>query len=318
MGKIFIYGAIGYEVDAKTIVQEINNTPEGETIEVYINSPGGDVYDGLSIYNALQRRKSNLKTYIDGLAYSAASWLALVPSPENRFMSTAAQFGIHRAANFAGGNQKDLQRQIEILESIDKIQVEIYSKATGLKEDYITEIMDMDKPLSFKESQAFGFNEYEPEKVAALFNINNNMDLLEKLKNQLNASKQEPGEELKEEVKAEIKEEVKASKTPAEALSANFAKKEDLLAFQKQFEPLVYALTDYIKEAPRLEDMEAMAKKATNEAMKALLSDLQSSGEVPTAQEKDFEDLKAQEQIQDLKPDKATFKDIFNTKKAVE
>jgi ATP-dependent Clp protease protease subunit len=58
MGQIFLYGAIGYEVDAKTIVQEINNTPEGETIEVYINSPGGDVYDGLSIYNALQSRKS--------------------------------------------------------------------------------------------------------------------------------------------------------------------------------------------------------------------------------------------------------------------
>jgi hypothetical protein len=230
----------------------------------------------------------------------------------------AAQFGIHRASNFGGGNQKELQKQIEILESIDKVQIEIYQTATGLDKSLIIDIMDQDKPLSFDEAQAFGFTEFIPEKVAAIFQINDKMDLLEKLKNSLQAAKEAPSEEVKEEVKAEIKEEVKASKTPAEALSANFAKKEDLLAYQKQIEPLLVALTDYVKKAPRLEDMEAMAKKATDRAMTALLSQLQSSGEVPSAQEKDFNELEQKATMMELKPDKEAFKEIFKTKTTVE
>ena len=315
MGKIFIYDIITTDYGNK-IIDQINS--ENESIDLHIDSPGGDVYKGFAIYNALNRKRDILTVYIDGLAFSALSWAAVVPPPERRFISIAAQFGVHQAWNERGGNKKELLQKAASLKAIDEIQIEIFEKHTNLTREEIILYLENESTLSPNEAQAFGFQIYEPEKVAALFNINNNMDLLEKLKNQLNASKQEPGEELKEEVKAEIKEEVKASKTPAEALSKNFAKKEDLLAFEKQFEPLVSALTDYIKEAPRLKDMEEMAKKATNEAMKALLSDLHSSGEVPTAQEKDFEDLKAKEQLQDLKPDKATFKDIFNTKKAVE
>ena len=53
MGKIFIYGQIGREVRASEIVKAI--ATDKETIDVYINSPGGNVYEGMAIFNALER-----------------------------------------------------------------------------------------------------------------------------------------------------------------------------------------------------------------------------------------------------------------------
>jgi len=315
MGKVFINDVITTEYGNR-IIEQINSIDDN--LEVYIDSPGGDVYKGFAIYNALNRKRDILTTYIDGLAFSALSWAAVVPPPERRFMSPASQFGVHQAWNPSGGNKKELLQKAESLKAIDEIQIEIFETHTNLTRDQIIGYLENESTLSPKQAEAFGFQLYEPQQIAALFNINNNMDLLEKLKNSLQAAKEAPTEEIKEEVKAEIKEEVKASKTPAEALSANFAKKEDLLAYQKQIEPLLVALTDYVKKAPRLEDMEAMAKEATDKAMAALLSQLQSSGEVPSAQEKNFNELEQKATITELKPDKEAFKEIFKSKTTVE
>ena len=168
MGKIFIYGQIGKEVKASEVVKQIASDPGH--IEVYINSPGGNVYEGIAIYNQLQKH-GDVSTFIDGLAYSAASWVALAAPKEKRFMAKNAQFGIHNAMNFGGGNKEALQAQIEVLDRIDNAQVELYQESTELEASEIREIMKRSQPLEFTEALALGFvsGEHTPSKIAALF-----------------------------------------------------------------------------------------------------------------------------------------------------
>lgn len=283
MGKVFIYGQIGLEVNARDIIAEIEESKDN--LEVHINSPGGNVYEGFAIFNALQRKRDILTTYIDGLAYSAASWIALAALPENRYMSKAAQFGIHKASNFAGGNSDDLKKQVEALNKIDQIQLEIYTMATGLDESYIDNIMKADTPLSLKEASAFGFQEFEAEKIAALFNIND-MSKLEDLLNHFKGTDKIPEVEAasKEEVEAKHKE----AETPIEALSADFTSHTEFLEFKATTQPFMEAIIDYIEKQPKMEEIEAMIEKSANEKLVALLAQIKTKGSVPAAEETSF------------------------------
>jgi len=314
MAKVFIYGMVGN--NTLQYIKEINAATG--SLEVYINSPGGNVYDGFALFNALQRKKDILTTYIDGLAYSAASWLALAAKPENRYMSKTSFFGIHESINFGGGNKRELQASIEHLKKIDLVQVDIYTKETGLSEDRIKSLMKADKALSFDEAKEFGFQEYQsPQKIAAIFNFNNNMDILEKLKTLGMIAKDEPTEEIKVEAQKDVKEEAKKSGSPAEALASELVKKEDFYSFKKQFEPLVAALIEYIGEAPTIKKMEEIATESTKAALKEVLSQIKSTGTVPTAMEAGFDDIKEAEEaeeVQDLKADKSEFSKLFHSK----
>jgi ATP-dependent protease ClpP protease subunit len=317
MGKVFIYGAIGYEVDSKAIISEIEQSKD--SLEVYINSPGGDVYEGFAIYNALQRKQDILSTYIDGLAYSAASWLALSAKKDKRYMSKAAQFGIHRASNFAGGNQKDLEKQIESLNKIDEIQIDIYTQATGLNPALIEEVMDNDTPLNFSEAQAFGFQLYEPEKVQAIFNFNNNMDILQKLKDLGMAAKSDPEKEVIAEAKEEVKAEIKKTDDPKELLKAELVNKAEYLAYRKNMEAFIDGVLSYIKEMPTIEEIEKAVKAKSDERFSALLKFIKSEEEVPKSEEamlqKQMEAEQAPDPSKGFAPDKDAFKSIFETQK---
>jgi ATP-dependent protease ClpP protease subunit/hemerythrin superfamily protein len=310
MAEVFIYGPIGE--NTLDYIKAINAATD--RLDVYINSPGGNVYDGFAIFNALQRKKEILNTYIDGMAYSAASWLALSAKPENRYMSRSSFFGIHEAMNFSGGNKRELKASIDQLTKIDSVQVEIYTMSTGLSEDRIKAIMKRDEPLSFDEAQEFGFQEYEAQKIAAIFNFNDNMDLLEKLKSLGYAAKEEPTPEQAEEAKTEVQEEAKHSSNPAEALASGLVKKEDFYSFKKQFEPLVAALIEYIGEAPTIDKMKEIASESTKAALKEVLSQINSTGTVPTAMEAGFDDITEKEDVQELKADKNEFRKLFEIK----
>ena len=290
---VFIYGQIGVEVNARQVISQIAN--EKEALNVHINSPGGNVYEGFAIFNALQRKREILTTYIDGLAYSAASWLAIASPAERRFMSKASQFGIHQASNFSGGNKEDLESQIEALEKIDSIQVEIYSEATGISEARIRDVMQSSKTLNLSEAKEFGFKEYQPEKLAALFKIDN-MSLLDDLMNFRNHAK---GEEKIPEVEAKADEAVKAAheeaETPAQALSANFTVKKDFEEFKAATEPFMDAIIDYIKTQPKKADIEASIKEAVNNAMVTLLGQVRTEADIPQAKSTPFYEKQEQE-----------------------
>ena len=291
--KIFIYGTVGGEVQSADIVSQIETNTD-EEIEVFINSPGGAVFEGLAIYNALNRAKDSTKvsTHIDGLAFSAASWISQAASKGQRFMSKAAQFGIHQASNFGGGNKEDLTNQIEQLAKIDDVQEFIYTNSSKLPKKAIREIMQEGKTLSFKESMALGFVDGEamPQKVAALFKTNNKMDL-EKLKALITGAKgEETLPEIDEKVKATLKKNLEKAETPADVLGKDFAKSKDFESYKKHVEPILEGMFEYIKDQPSKEDIAKMVKESTIEAMKNLLNQVRTTEAIPTAEESGFDD----------------------------
>ena len=300
--KVFIYGTIGSEVRASEIISQIESTKDS-AIDVYINSPGGSVYEGFAIYNALQRHSEKVSTYIDGLAYSAASWISQAAPAGRRFMSRASHFGIHQALNMGGGNKADLEDQIEQLAKIDEVQEFIYSTSSGLSSESIRGLMESGKPLSYEQALANGFVDGEGQdyvqQLAANFNLNNNMDLLNDFQNFLKGAKGEGStEEVAEKVEAKVAENLEKAETPAEVLGKDFAKLTDFEEYKANVEPMLTAMFEYIKEQPKEADINKMVAEKVAEEMKGLLSKIKSTATVPTPVEAGYDS----EQVESFGP----------------
>ena len=127
-------------------------------INVRINSPGGLVYDGLVIYNALKSHQKNVMVTIEGLAFSAASFIAM--AGDTIRMHEASDIGIHRAWGGAIGNAKAMRGVAEWLDTIDGHLVDIYTARTGKATDQINEWLDGTDDgtlFSAKEAVEIGF-----------------------------------------------------------------------------------------------------------------------------------------------------------------
>jgi ATP-dependent Clp endopeptidase proteolytic subunit ClpP len=94
-------------------------------LEVHINSPGGDVFDGLAIYNALAQRPGNVTTIVDGLAASAASFIAM--AGKARLMCPGAMMMIHDAAGMCMGNASDMRELADLLDKVSDNIAAIYA-----------------------------------------------------------------------------------------------------------------------------------------------------------------------------------------------
>lgn len=174
---ISIYGDIGESmwgeetVSASNFKKELDDIGNVSTLNISIQSPGGSVFDGLAIYNMLKRHKAKKYVTIDGLAASAASFIAMagdkITIPSNAF------FMIHRASTFAFGTADDLLKGAELLQTIDTTLVDIYAERTKLPKKKIKEMMEAETWMNGKESVENGFaDEVEKEKmIAAHFNL---------------------------------------------------------------------------------------------------------------------------------------------------
>lgn len=153
--EVFIYDAIGFwGVEAETFVRELNDL-DVDTIHLRINSPGGSVFDGSAIYNALIRHKASVITHIDGLAASMASIIAL--AGERVEMSANAFFMIHEPWGMTIGTAEDMRKQAEILDKLAANAVQLYAKKSGLSEADVVEAMAAETWYSATEAKEAGF-----------------------------------------------------------------------------------------------------------------------------------------------------------------
>lgn len=118
----------GDGVSATSVVDFVANQKDSP-IHVRINSPGGFVYDGLVMYNALASHVPDVTVTVEGLAYSMASVIALAGDTVRMFK--ASDYGIHRAWGGAVGNQNEMRAAAEWLAKIDDHLAEIYAEKTG-------------------------------------------------------------------------------------------------------------------------------------------------------------------------------------------
>ncbi|MFK5949268.1 MAG: Clp protease ClpP [Methylococcales bacterium] len=153
--EIKIYDVIGWPfIDAETFLNDLSRM-QADTIKVKINSPGGDVFDGTAIYNALADHPAKIITSVEGIAASMASIIALAGN--ERVIYKNAQFMIHNAWTIAWGDYNDLEKSAELVKSISGQMAETYADKTGKSQKEIQQLMDETTWFTGEESVDFGF-----------------------------------------------------------------------------------------------------------------------------------------------------------------
>ena len=131
IGEISIYGEIvSEEISATSFKDDLDDLGDVKTINLHINSPGGSVFEGIAIHNMLKMHKAKINVYVDGLAASIASVIAM--SGDTIFMPENSMLMIHNPWTVAMGNSKELRKQADDLDRIAQMSVKTYlSKSNG-------------------------------------------------------------------------------------------------------------------------------------------------------------------------------------------
>lgn len=151
---VYIFDEIGFwGTTAQGFVDQLNSVTAPK-IKVEINSPGGDVFDGLAIHTALATHKAHVTTFVTGIAASAASYIAM--AGDNIRMARNATMMIHEASGLVWGNKRDLQKQIDLLAKLDSNIADMYMmQAGGSVEDWLA-AMEAETWYTGKEALAAG------------------------------------------------------------------------------------------------------------------------------------------------------------------
>lgn len=175
-GELFLYGEIsdaswwGDEVTPAQFQKDLAELGEITTLDVYINSPGGDIFAGFCIYNILNRHAAIKTVHIDGLAASAASVVAM--AGDTIKMPANATLMIHNAWTYASGGAEDLRKTADELDRINGQIADIYAARTGREKDEMTSLMTAETWMSGSEALSMGFIDevVDNKKVAACAN----------------------------------------------------------------------------------------------------------------------------------------------------
>ena len=153
--EILIYDVIGWPfLDASAFLKTLADIESNEIL-IRINSPGGDLWDAMAIYNALISHKSKIITRIESLAASAASFVALAGSEVQAYPN--AMFMIHEPWIVFTGNRYDLRETADILDKISTNMVDIYANNSRLGKKEIESMMKEETWFTAKEAKDNGF-----------------------------------------------------------------------------------------------------------------------------------------------------------------
>lgn len=157
---LYIYGEITSfkwfenDVCVYDLAKEIGDLG-GKALTVRINSYGGEVAEGLAIYNLLKSYEGEVTTICDGFACSAASVVFMAGT--KRIMPRSSLLMIHNAWTWASGDADDLRKAAEDLEKITQPSVEIYTSVSNLDADEIKVMMDAETWIDADEALGYGF-----------------------------------------------------------------------------------------------------------------------------------------------------------------
>ncbi|MEB7507172.1 head maturation protease, ClpP-related [Staphylococcus xylosus] len=156
-GEIYIYGDIvsskwdETDVTAVDFKNELNQLGDVSEIDVHINSAGGNVFEGHAIYNMLKMHKAKVNIYVDALAASIASVIAM--SGDTIFMHKNSFMMIHNSWIMTLGNSKDLRQTADLLDKTDQSSNNAYlDKATNLSEAELKQLLEAETWLTADEA----------------------------------------------------------------------------------------------------------------------------------------------------------------------
>ena len=152
--EILIYDEIGYwGVTADDFVRELRSL-DAKNITLRLNSPGGDVFDGLAIYNALRSHPATIVTQIDGIAASMASVIAMAGDTVTAY--DASFLMIHNPWGFVIGDYNDMRKMAAALEKTAGVLAHAYASKTGKSDDAMAALMDAETWFTAAEAAEIG------------------------------------------------------------------------------------------------------------------------------------------------------------------
>jgi ATP-dependent Clp protease, protease subunit len=170
--EVLIYDEIGaYGVSAKGFLAELGALPDDAPIDLRLNSPGGSVFDAVAIYNALTRHPGTITVWIDGIAASAASYIAMagdeIIMPENAFLM------IHDPSGIVMGTAANMRDMAGTLEKIAASMTRGYAAKSGKPEAQIAALMASETWFDATDALDLGLATRlaEPVRIAASFDI---------------------------------------------------------------------------------------------------------------------------------------------------
>jgi len=170
--KILIYDEIGgWGIRAIDLINEINSGDTKLPLNVYINSPGGDLIEALAIFNAIKRYEGETVAYVDGIAASAASYIAMafdkVVMPKNTMLM------IHDPISYAFGNADDMRETADILDKFKNSIIAGYADKSGKSAEEISALLSNETWISADEALEMGFADevIDPIEVVAISKV---------------------------------------------------------------------------------------------------------------------------------------------------
>jgi len=159
--ELLVYEDIGENfwtgggVTAKSVKQQLDDAGIYRRIAVRINSPGGDAFEGSAILSLLRAQKKPVDVFIDGIAASAASIIAMAGNTIT--MGRTAMMMVHNAWTYCAGNAADLRQCADVLDKISGAIGQAYVDKTGKTWDQVKAIMDAETWMNAEECVAEGF-----------------------------------------------------------------------------------------------------------------------------------------------------------------
>ncbi|HBB5361089.1 TPA: Clp protease ClpP [Listeria monocytogenes] len=175
VAELYLYGTIGngwFDDITSSNVKEFLNTSDVSQLNVHVNSGGGDVFESIAIHNLLKSHPAKISIYIDGLAGSGASVIAM--AGDEIIMPNNAMMMIHKAWTVVAGNADEFRKIANDMDKIDHAVTESYTgRFVGEREELVT-LLTNEEWLTADECMALGFcdsvgeiqlneNEDEPE-----------------------------------------------------------------------------------------------------------------------------------------------------------
>lgn len=154
--NISIYEEIGgWGITAQQFSEDLKALGDISHINLHIHSPGGDVFDGIAIYNLLNKHPAKVTVHIDGLAASMASVIAMagdrIVMPENALMM------IHKPWGISGGNANDMRDYAELLDKVESVLIPAYARKTGKSAEVLGAMLESETWMDGRECVAQGF-----------------------------------------------------------------------------------------------------------------------------------------------------------------
>lgn len=175
VAQIDIFGEIVGEkwFDEETSAVSFRDALKGlgdvSTINLSINSGGGSVFDGIAIYNMLKSHKATVDVYVEGLAASIASVIAM--AGDTITMRSGSMLMIHRPFTMLQGNAEEMRKAADTLEKMGDNIVNIYSDRTGIQAEKIQQIMSDETWLSAEEAVEQGWATKLDKKEAVMNSV---------------------------------------------------------------------------------------------------------------------------------------------------